>query len=138
MRVVFADLMLSNSGDVSAARQGFIQPDQIRSTQAIAQVHTDMFTVFLPESVANQIGLPFVEYREFKDSDGAKLTLPVVGPVTLKFENRQTVCLAVRTQEEIVRLGAIAIGDMDVVTDQGAGVLTVNPKTPNMPRMRLK
>ena len=64
--------------------------------------------------------------------------MPVVGPVWLKFKNRQTVCLAVQTHDDEVLLGSIPLEDLDVVINPKAQTIEVNPESPYMPKMKLK
>jgi clan AA aspartic protease len=138
MGFIFADLILSNADDVATARRGFIKPEEIRSLQVTALVDTGAYTLGLPEEIAVQLGLPEVEKREFDLADGSKKAMSVVGPVWVRFKNRQTVCLAVKTHDEEVLLGSIPLEDMDVVLNPRAQTIEVNPESPYLPKMKLK
>lgn len=138
MGMIYADLVLSNADDMGAARLGYKSPESIRALQVTALVDTGAFTLALPEHIANQLDLAFVEDREFELADGSKQQMPVVGPVHIRFKNRQTVCNAVKTRDSDILLGAIPMEDMDVVLNPRAQTIEVNPENPYMPKMKLK
>jgi clan AA aspartic protease len=138
MGIIYADLTLMNADDAGAVRQGFKQASEIRSVQVRALVDTDAYTMGLPEAVAIQLDLPVLEYREFDLADGSKKKLPMMGPVLVRFRNRQTICFAVRTQDEDVLLGAIPMQDLDVVLNPRKETIEVNPESPYPPKMKLK
>jgi clan AA aspartic protease len=138
MGFVFAELTLCNAGDIELARQGYKKPEAIRALVVTALVDTGAYTLALPEEVVMQLDLPHIEYREFDLADGSKQKMSVVGPVVVKFKNRQTVCNAVKTQDDEVLLGAIPMEDLDVVVNPRAQTIEVNPASPYMPKMKLK
>jgi len=138
MGFVFAEIILRNAGDVELARTGHMEAEDIRQIMVTALVDTGAYTLALPESIVVQLGLPVVEEREFDLADGSKKAMPVVGPVWLKFKNRQTVCLAVQTHDDEVLLGSIPLEDLDVVINPKAQTIEVNPESPYMPKMKLK
>lgn len=138
MGFVFAELTLRNADDVAAVRQGYKKQEDIRQLQVTALVDTGAYTMALPEDIVVQLGLPHVENREFDLADGSKKEMEVVGPVWVKFKNRQTVCLAVKTHDEDVLLGSIPMEDLDVIINPKAQTIEVNPASPYMPKMKLK
>lgn len=138
MGFIFAEILLCNADDVGLARQGYKKPEEIRQLAVTALVDTGAYTLGLPEDVVVQLGLPHVENREFDLADGSKKEMEVVGPVWVKFKNRQTVCLAVKTHDEDVLLGSIPMEDLDVVINPKAQTIEVNPASPYMPKMKLK
>ena len=91
MGFIFAELILSNADDMAAVRQGFKQPEEIRSLLVTALVDTGAYTLALPEQIVDQLDLPHIEFREFNLANGAKEKMSVVGPVVIRFKNRQTV-----------------------------------------------
>ena len=138
MGFVFADITLCNAGDIELARQGYKKPEEIRAVIVSALVDSGAYSLALPEDLVVQLDLPHVEFREFGMADGSKVKMPVVGPVVVKFRNRQTVCYAVRTHDEDVLLGSIPMEDMDVIINPRSQTLEVNPESPYMPKMKLK
>ena len=95
-----------------------------------------MMTV--PDHVSNQLNLPVIEYREFKLADGSSEKLPVVGPVSVEFANRRTICYVVSTQDDEVLLGSIPMEDLDVILNPPAQTIEINPDSPYLPTMKLK
>lgn len=138
MGFVFADITLSNAGDMELARRGYKKPEEIRGVIVSALVDSGAYGLALPEDLVVQLDPPHVEFREFGMADGSKVKLSVVGPVVVKFKNRQTVCCAVKTRDEDMLLGSIPMEDMDVVIHPRSETLEVNPESPYMPRMKLK
>jgi len=138
MGFVFAEITLCNSEDIADARRGLKKPDEVRQVMVTALVDTGAYTLALPEAIVVQLGLPIIEKREFDLADGSKKAMSVVGPVWLKFKNRQTVCLAVQTQDDDVLLGSIPLEDLDVIINPKARTIEVNPASPYMPKMKLK
>jgi clan AA aspartic protease len=138
MGMIYADSTLLNAGDVEVARRGFMAESDIRAVAVRALVDTGAFTMGIPESIAVQLDLPFLEEREFDPADGSKKKLPMVGPVLVKFKNRQTICFAVKTQDDDVLLGSIPMEDMDVVLNPRKETIELNPESPCLPKMKLK
>ncbi len=138
MGFIFAELTLSNAGDIEMARRNLLPPEKIRALQVTALVDTGAYTLGLPEQVVVQLDLPHIEFREFELANGAKEKMSVVGPVVVNFKNRQTICYAVRTRDDDVLLGSIPMEDMDVVLNPRAQTIEVNPESPYMPKMKLK
>ena len=138
MGFIFAEITLCNVGDMELVRQGYKKPEEVRSVIAEALVDSGAYSLALPEDLVVQLDLPHVEFREFSIADGSKVKMSVVGPVVVKFKNRQTVCYAVKTHDEDILLGSIPMEDMDVVINPRAGTLEVNPESPYMPKMKLK
>lgn len=138
MGMIFADLTLTNADDMGMVRHGYKKAEEVHTLQVTALVDTGAFTLGLPEHLVAQLDLSFIEKREFELADGSKQTMPVVGPVHIRFKNRQTICNAVQTRDSDVLLGAIPMEDMDVVLNPRAQTIEVNPESPYMPKMKLK
>ena len=83
--------------------------------------------------------LPFVEKRKGQLANGHIVEYDVVGPVHLKFKNRNTACLAMVLEgNNEPLLGAIPLEDMDVLIHPQTQQLIVNPEHPYYAQMKLK
>ena len=138
MGAIYANLKLMNADEEGAVRLGLLKEDSVHTLDVKALVDTgaDMMTV--PDHVTNQLNLPVIEYREFKLADGSAKKLPVVGPVSVEFANRRTICYVVSTLDDEVLLGSIPMEDLDVVLNPRRQTMEINPESPYLPTTRLK
>lgn len=78
-------------------------------------------------------------YENYEMADGRKQRFETVGPVSVYFDNRNTVCRALVLPENSEPiLGKIPIADMDVVINPKLQTMTVHPDHPDMPLKPLK
>jgi clan AA aspartic protease len=121
-----AKLMLDNP------RLPALQPLEI---EALA----DIGAIFLciPDHVANQLQLSESSKKEVTLADGSKQLCPYVGPVHLRFENRECYVGAVVLGDEVL-LGAVPMEDMDLVVIPSERRVAVNPLNPNFAAGRVK
>ena len=120
MGLIFADIMLSN------ARNDNLDPMMVNALVDSGALH-----LCIPQHVANQLELPELDRREVTIANGDKILVPYVGPVLVKFSNRQCLVGALVMGEQAL-LGAIPMEDMDVVVHPSRLSLTVNPNSPNI------
>ena len=121
MGLIYTDLTLGN------ARRDDLAPISVR-----ARVDSGALHLCLPAHVATQLGLEEMDRREVTTADGKSLTVPYVGPVTVRFENRRCLVGALVMGDEAL-LGAIPMEDMDILVDPPRQRVMVNPKSPNIP-----
>ena len=138
MGLTYADLKLTNGGEFAAANLGLLEKEKIHSMNVRALADSGAAMMAVPDHIAVQLNLPYLEHREFNLADGTSTKLPVVGPVLVEFENRKTVCFAASTKDKEVLLGAIPIEDLDVVLNPRKQTIEVNPENPYLPRMSMK
>ena len=121
MGLVFADIELSN------ARQDDLLPMTVN-----ALVDSGAVQLCIPRHVALQLRLPELDRREVTTADGKTAIVPYVGPIKVRFANRQCLVGALVMGDQPL-LGAIPMEDMDVVIDPARRSIMVNPKSPNIP-----
>jgi clan AA aspartic protease len=121
MGLIYADLELANPSH-----------DELSSIKARALVDTGALFLCIPQHIATQLKLKEFEQREVTVADGRKKLCSYVGPVHLKYANRQCLTGAMVIGEEVL-LGAIPIEDMDLIIHPSQLKLTVNPENPNIP-----
>lgn len=139
MGLTYADIELINAGDIALARRYVISEDEIKRLHVNLLVDTGAYNLCINETIQSQLDLPFVEKRKGQLANGSIEEYDMVGPVVLKFKNRQTVCnaLVLKGDNEPL-LGAIPLEDMDVLIHPLRQELIVNPEHPYYAQMKLK
>ena len=120
MGLIFAEIELAN------ARNDDLDPMTVSALVDSGAVH-----LCIPQHVANQLELPELDRREVTIANGDKILVPYVGPILVKFSNRQCLVGALVMGEQAL-LGAIPMEDMDVVIHPSRLTLIVNPNSPNI------
>jgi len=139
MGLVYADLEIINTIDIALAKKSIIGEEEIKSLRVNALVNTGACNMCINEIIQSQLELPFVEKRTGVLANGEIETYDLVGPLTIKFKNRTTICNAlVLPGNNEVLLGAIPMEDMDVIIDPKKQTLEVNPEHPYFAQMKLK
>ncbi len=139
MGITYAEIELICSDDVALHRRGYISEDQIKSLKVRALVDSGASLLVIPESIKNQLNLLKVDEQQAELADGRVITLEVVGPIEVRFENRKAIVSAMVVPGEVeILLGAIPMQAMDVLIDLKNERLIVNPKSPDIARMLLK
>ena len=126
MGLVYADIELINP------KEQTLKPMKIN-----ALVDTGAITLCIPEHIVLQLNLEALEQREVTTADGKKRLVPYVGPVQIRFENRNCFTGALVLGDSVL-LGAVPIEDMDLVINPRLQTITVNPESPNIPAAVVK
>ncbi len=126
MGLVYADIELANP------KNGALKPIAVK-----ALVDTGAMTICIPEHVAVQLQLEQIERREVTTADEKSHVVPYVGPVQIRFENRTCFTGALVIGDSVL-MGAVPMGDMDLVISPSGESITVNPKSPNIPSAVVK
>ncbi len=121
MGLIYADLEIANPAN-----------DHLTAIKARALVDTRALFLCIPQHIATQLMLKEFEKREVTIADGSKRLCSYVGPIHLKYANRQCLTGAMVIGEEVL-LGAIPIEDMDLIIHPAQLKLMVNPENPNIP-----
>ena len=102
----------------------------LRSIEVKALTDTGALFFCIPEHVANQLQLQETSKKEVTVVDGRKQFCPYVGPIHIRFENRECYVGAVVIGDEVL-LGAVPMEDMDLVVIPSERRVAVNPLNPN-------
>jgi clan AA aspartic protease len=139
MGLVYADIELINADDIGLVRRYIIGEEEVKRISLNILVDTGAYNLCINESIQQQLDLPFIEKRKAQLANGHIEEYNVVGPIVLKFKNRQTVCNAVVLQgDSEPLLGAIPLEDLDVVILPLRQEMIVNPEHPYYAQMKLK
>ena len=120
MGIILTDIELAN------ARQDDLLPMTVSALVDSGAVH-----LCIPQHVANQLKLPVLDRREVTVAIGASQMVDYVGPIRVRFANRQCMVGALVLGDQAL-LGAIPMEDMDLVISPSRQTVTVNPQNPNM------
>ena len=121
MGLIYTNIDLKNPRDSS------LKPISVK-----ALVDTGAITLCIPEHVVVQLKLDELEKREVKTADGEPRLVPYVGPLQVRFENRNCFTGALVLGNSVL-LGSIPLEDMDLVINTRSQQVTVNPESPNIP-----
>jgi hypothetical protein len=121
------------------ARRHIIDQDEVKRMFKTVLVDSGAYMMCINEVVQEQLSLPVIEKRKAQMADGSIKEYEVVGPLELRFKNRQSTCRAmVLPGDSECLLGAIPMEDMDVLIHPLRQELIVNPEHPYFAQMSLK
>lgn len=104
-----------------------------------ALVDSGAYMLAINENVKTQLNLKVIDNQIAQLADGSKVSLDIVGPIDIRFENRSTTCRAmVLPGDAEILLGAIPMEDLDVVINPREQKMMVNPNSPNFAQKSLK
>jgi clan AA aspartic protease len=139
MGLVYAEIELTNSEDIALANRHIIGEEEVKHMKVNMLVDSGAYNLCINENIQEQLQLPFVEKRKAQLANGSIEEYDMVGPIQVKFKNRNTVCYAmVLSGDSEPLLGAIPLEDMDVVIHPLRQELLVNPEHPYFAQMKLK
>jgi clan AA aspartic protease len=116
-----------------------MKAEEVRNVTVRALVDSGAATLVISEHLKLQLGLAVLGTIETELANGAIQETEIVGPITIRFENRRSVCQAfVLSGMDEVLLGVIPIEDMDVIIDPKKGELALPPDRPYLPLAKLK
>lgn len=139
MGLVYADIELINADDMALARRNILNKDEVKHMTVNMMVDSGAYMMAINETIQEQLQLPFIEKRKSIMANGSVEEHDVVGPIIVKFENRQAVCNAlVLPGENEPRLGAIPMEEMDVIIHPRRNELIVHPDHPYFAQLKMK
>ncbi len=115
----FAKIRLDNP------KRSDLQPLEVNSL-----ADTGSLYLCIPESVKLQLQLEATSQKSVTTTDGKRSLCDYVGPVRIRFENRECYVGAVVLGDEVL-LGAVPMEDMDLVVSPPLRRVIVNPLHPN-------
>lgn len=131
MGLIYAEIQLINSTDLGLVRRNLLDKEDIKSIWVNALVDTGSYMLAINENIQEQLDLPVLEKKIDQLADGSRKEYDVVGPVDIRFKNRQTTVRAmVLPSDAECLLGAISLEDMDVLIHPLRQELIVNPDHP--------
>ena len=139
MGLVYADIELINGEDLMKEKNNIIGEDEVKRFPLNILVDSGAHQLVLNENIQEQLKLPVVGKKKAQMADGRLIECDVVGPVELRFKNRETTCRAIILPGEVEpHLGVIPTEDMDVLIDPLRNQLIVNPDHPYYAQVKVK
>jgi clan AA aspartic protease len=114
---VFAEITVTNAGDIVLSQNGHIAEHDVRSVTLTAIVDTGATTLVINEDIFNKLGLSVIETRNINIAGGAKVECKVTGPVCIQWKDRQAMVSAVVLPQGKPLLGVIPLEFMDLIVD---------------------
>jgi len=139
MGLIYSDIELINSDDLALVRRGYLKETEVRKMKINALVDSGAMMLSVNETIKVQLGLPVLDRQMGELADGSKQSFEIVGPVDIRFANRQTTVRAVVLPGDTEPLlGSMPMEDMDVLIDPRGQRLIVNPSNPYLAKKSLK
>nr|VFJ53567.1 MAG: clan AA aspartic protease, AF_0612 family [Candidatus Kentron sp. FM]VFJ53832.1 MAG: clan AA aspartic protease, AF_0612 family [Candidatus Kentron sp. FM]VFK07308.1 MAG: clan AA aspartic protease, AF_0612 family [Candidatus Kentron sp. FM] len=139
MGLIYADIQLINGDDQALARRGYLREGEIKKIDTPALVDSGAYMLAINEQTKIQLDLAVLEEQIVELADGSLQKVEIVGPVEIRFENRQTTARAVVLPSSTdILLGSIPMEDMDVLIDPKRQRLVVNPAHPYIAQKPMK
>lgn len=136
MGAVHAEIELINYADVILAGEGIRTLQQVRRKTVRALADSGATVLVIPEGLRQELGLGIVGRRLVGIADGSVRECDLVGPIEVRFGDRNTIGNAVAMPEvQDILLGAVQMEEMDLVIDPLAQRLIPNPASPDRARL---
>ena len=139
MGYVYAEIELTNEGDVEMNYRGLLPENEIRRVTTRALVDTGAWDLVINEGVQKQLNLRLIERRTVKLADETLVDVDIVGPIEVRFEDRSTIANAVVLPDTSeVLLGAYPLQGLDAFIDAKRERLLVHPDSPDNPKSYIR
>ena len=139
MGLVYADIRLINGEDLVLAKRHIIGEEEVKEMTVNMLVDSGAYMLAINKNIQEQLQLPVIEKRKAQLANGSIEEYDVVGPVEVRFKNRQSTCRAmVLPGDNEPLLGSIPMDDMDVLIHPLRQELIVNPEHPYFAQMKMK
>ena len=127
-KVIVKDVILKNHRDEIAVDLGVRSADQIRQMKQDMIADSGALAVGLPQSLIDELGLPFLSEAESTLANGTKVPVKVYEDLTVIIDDRiaRTQCLA-KPETAPLLLGQLVFEQIDYVIDCRNQKLIPNP-----------
>jgi clan AA aspartic protease len=137
MGLTYANIELVNGDDFTDARRGRIGTDEVRNMTINAMVDTGSIMLCINENIKEALGLLHFGTRRSQLANGQVIESEVVGPVIVRFLDRDCSTNAIVLPDDSEPLlGAIPMEEMDLYVHPSRNVLL--PMHPDGAIMSLK
>lgn len=118
MGLVHAEIELINGYDFASARKHLIGEEEIRKITVKALVNSGSFYTAINENIQEYLQLPIVRKERQVLADGTVLEMDLIGPLQIKFQNREMMIEAVLLPgNSEVLLGVLPMEALDLIID---------------------
>ena len=125
MGIVYAELTLRNLEDVTLAKNGHLEQENIRIVTVKAIVDTGSYSLMIDEQTSQKLGLGKTGEQPIRIANGEQILCPVTTPVEINWKDRQSV-MRVITVPGIphILLGLLPLEEMDLMVHPDKQELT--------------
>jgi len=118
MGIVHTEITLRNLSDYISSQNGFIKPEDIRTTTVTAIADTGSMYLVITEDLRQKLGLGIKEEKTALIANGQKITSHLTDAVEVYWKNRFTVVHAmVIPGAQRILFGAIPMEAMDLMVN---------------------
>jgi hypothetical protein len=115
MGLTYANIEIINADDLADVRRGMISENEVRKMTIPTIVNTRLMIMGINETIKEALGLPHFGTRRSQLANGLVLDLEVVGPVIVRYLDRDcTTNAIVLPDDQEPLLGAIPMEEMDL------------------------
>jgi clan AA aspartic protease len=134
MGLTYANIELVNQTDAEDYRRKYIGEDEVRQITVHAMVDTGSIMLCINDTIKEALGLDVIGKRRSQLANGLILELDVVGPVVVRYLDRDCVTRALLLpDDQEPLLGAIPMEEMDLYVHPARNeLLPVHPEGPIM------
>jgi clan AA aspartic protease len=94
MGLIYADIRLINGEDLILAKRNIIGNEEVKEMTIKMLFDTGAYMLAINENIQEQLKFPIIEKRKAQMANGSIEAYDVVGPVEVRFGNRQCTCRA--------------------------------------------
>ncbi len=139
MGLVYATIELFNYADEALCEDGYLPKEKVRNLTVNARTDSGAIRLSINETIKKQLGLRVRQQLDVTLADGTKRKLDVVGPVRLRFKERECITDAfILPGDDEPLIGAVPMELMDLVVIPTENKLDYNPNHPDGPLFSLK
>jgi|ERR1043166_6097593 clan AA aspartic protease len=139
MGYIYADIELTNEDDLAFNRRGMMPDDQIKRITCRALVDSGAWDLVINDDIQRALNLPVIGREIVKMADETLLSVEIVGPVQVRFEDHFTIARAVVLPDTSeVLLGAHPLQGLDAFIDAKRERLLVHPESPDNPKSYIR
>ncbi len=95
MGKIYADIELVNTDDLALFHNGLKEESKVRRMVVNMLVDSGAYNLAINEGIKAQLGLRTITTQVFELADGSHQEFEVVGPIEIRFKNRDTTTRAV-------------------------------------------
>jgi clan AA aspartic protease len=118
MGIFTEEITLTNAGDISAARNGFIPDTKIRRVTLDAMPDTGAWTLIINEEIRQKLGLAIVKTVDSSLADGSTTQYGLTEPVEIRWKDRDISLQALIIPDaNDILLGALPLEGLDLYVD---------------------
>lgn len=138
MGQIHAEIELISGEDLLDAKRGLLDMDEIKKISITVLADTGGLHLTINENIQEYLQLPVIDNRRFQLANGKVAQYLVVGPVVIRFANREATCEAIVLPGDAEPLlGVVPMELMDILIDPRRQELVVNPKHPDYAMHRI-